>query len=124
MEPRHALLIDDNPKNLNILARLLMEQGVQNTQVANSKQVESTLENSGQVDVVFLDLEMPGLNGYEILEMLKNDSRFVGVPVVAYTVHVSEVNRAHKLGFHSFIFTALLASQLIQINSLASWNAS
>jgi CheY-like chemotaxis protein len=53
--------------------------------------------------VIFLDLEMPGIDGYPMLSYLKNDDRFNNVPVVAYTVHMSEMNVARQKGFHSFL---------------------
>jgi CheY-like chemotaxis protein len=54
------------------------------------------------VDVVFLDLEMPKLNGYNVFDYLKNE---VGItaPIVAHTVHVSESNVVRSLGFDAFI---------------------
>jgi two-component system cell cycle response regulator DivK len=99
----HALIIDDNAKNMNVLARLLSEQGVSNTQVAHPRHLEAALETAGEVDIVFLDIEMPGMSGYDVLERLRLYDHLGGVPVVAYTVHVSEINRAHELGFHSFL---------------------
>ena len=65
--------------------------------------MEANLQKLKPVDVIFLDLELPGINGYDILDKLKRDARFSSVPIVAYTVHVSEINQARKLGFHSFI---------------------
>jgi len=99
----HALVIDDNAKNLRVLTRLLSEEGVSATQVGNPRHLDDILEALSKVDVVFLDIEMPGMTGYEVLEKLKSDTRFGGVPVVAYTVHVSEINHAYQVGFDSFI---------------------
>jgi two-component system, cell cycle response regulator DivK len=103
MSQRHALIIDDNTKNVNVLANILADENVSNTQVTNPKQLNTTLKQVDGVDVVFLDLEMPGMSGYDVLEILRADSRFQGVPIVAYTVHVSEMNNASQFGFHSFI---------------------
>jgi len=100
---KHALVIDDNPKNVNILAMLLSEQQVTSTLVTQTSQLPKTLDTLGTVDVVFLDLEMPGMSGFDVLHQLKADSRFDGVPVVAYTVHVSEMNVANQQGFDGFL---------------------
>jgi two-component system, cell cycle response regulator DivK len=99
----HALIVDDNAKNVDVLARLLAMEGVTATRIGNPTHLPQTLTNISEVDVVFLDLEMPGQDGYQILEMLKADARFSTTPIVAYTVHVSEITVAHKLGFHSFL---------------------
>lgn len=103
MSSRHALIIDDNPNNLGILAELLTMEGVRSTQVQNSKNLGAALKEVSTLDVIFLDLEMPEVNGYQLLEHLKSDARFRDVPIAAYTVHVSEVHVARKKGFHSFL---------------------
>ncbi|MBZ0318547.1 MAG: response regulator [Anaerolineae bacterium] len=98
-----AMVIDDNPKNLQILAKMLASEGAETIEVPRPIMLEPMLEEIEGLDVIFLDLEMPGLNGYEVLEIIKANPRFSEVPVVAYTVHVSEITVAHKLGFHSFL---------------------
>ena len=46
---------------------------------------------------------MPFTNGYEILTMIHADPYFDGVPVVAYTTHLSHMNEARNAGFHSYL---------------------
>ena len=103
MHEKHALIIDDNSKNVMVLARLLAAEGVQNTQITDPRKLASALQNLGVVDVVFLDLEMPMIDGFQVLDTLKSDDRFQSVPIVAYTVHVSEIGAAHQHGFNGFI---------------------
>ncbi len=103
MKSVHALVIDDNVKNLGVLAQLLTLQGARATRVNNPLHLTEVLKSMEKVDIVFLDLEMPGLNGYDVLNMLRADSRFANVPIVAYTVHVSEVFTAQEKGFDGFI---------------------
>ena len=103
MKQVHALVVDDNVKNLGVLSRLLARQGVVCTEASNTSQLATALKTLAEVRVVFLDLELPGINGYEIMRQLKTDARFDGVPFVAYTVHLSEINTAHQRGFHSFL---------------------
>ena len=103
MSPYQALVVDDNIKNLSVLTQLLTQEGVSTIQVSHPHQLDTLIETEDKFDIVFLDIEMPGLNGYDVLQKLKADQRFTGVPIVAYTVHISEINRAFQLGFHSFI---------------------
>ena len=56
-----------------------------------------------KVSVIFLDLEMPRYNGYEILAMLKSLPELAGVPVIAYTTHISHMREARVAGFDSFL---------------------
>ncbi|MBL8156939.1 MAG: response regulator [Anaerolineae bacterium] len=103
MKALHALIIDDNAQNRDIIGRLLAKQGFQTTEAADAQSLDSLLETLVPVDIVFLDLELPGRNGFEILRRMKADARFEHVPIVACTVHLNEINRAHQQGFHSFL---------------------
>lgn len=98
----HALIVDDDPNNLEVLARLLTAQGVSYTAIQDPTQVVTTLEEIGSVDVVFLDLEMPKVNGYQVFETLQSifDTE---IPIVACTVYTNELDSAQDLGFHSFL---------------------
>jgi two-component system cell cycle response regulator DivK len=99
----HALIVDDNSVNVQVLETLLAKQGVTSTRVLDPVKLAATVADLGHLDVVFLDLEMPHLTGYEVMARLKADTRFDGIPVVAYTVHMSQIQEAHSAGFHSFI---------------------
>ncbi len=101
MTQPHALLIDDNSQNLRVLAQLLSKQGVTSTEVINPTKLENLLPTLERVDVVFLDLEMPGLDGYSVKDLLK--SQLGDTPIIAYTVHISEINAVRKLGFDGFL---------------------
>ncbi len=103
MSHKHALIIDDNARNIQVLVRLLEGQNVDTTEISDLRRLDDVLINLGPVDVVFLDLEMPMLNGFQILDQLKNNPDFLNVPIVAYTVHVSEMHVAHQHGFDGFI---------------------
>ena len=99
----HALIIDDNTDNSTILAQLLLMEGIESTRVIEPIKLEKMLPSLPATAVVFLDLEMPKLNGYEVFNQLRSTNGFQNIPIVAYTVHVSEINTARSLGFHSFL---------------------
>ena len=103
MTPLHALIVDDNVDNSAILAQMLSMEGIQSTRVTEPTKLEGLLPSLPATQVVFLDLEMPKLNGYTLFNNLHSVARFQQVPIVAYTVHVSEINTVRNLGFHSFL---------------------
>lgn len=98
-----ALIIDDNVDNVGILEEMLTMEGVGFTSLDDPAKFDAKVKNQPGYDVVFLDLEMPNVDGYEMLKKLKSDTRFANVPIVAYTVHISEINEIRKRGFHSFL---------------------
>ncbi|MBI5958427.1 MAG: response regulator [Chloroflexi bacterium] len=102
MQTKHALVIDDNENNLEVLDELLGMVGISCTLVQDVSQLDAALATLTQLDIVFLDLEMPHVNGYEMLAMLHQEIG-LDVPVVACTVHLNEIQTAREHGFHSFL---------------------
>lgn len=101
MTQKHALVIDDNTQNLKVLAQLLGKQGVTTTEVSVPTRLEGLLPTLPHIDVVFLDLEMPGLDGYRVKDLLR--THLGDTPIVAYTVHVSEITVVRDMGFDGFL---------------------
>jgi CheY-like chemotaxis protein len=98
-----ALIIDDNPDNLIALAALLTLERVMSVTVMSPSGVFATLDQIGQVNVVFLDLKFPNHDGLTLIKELQADARLRDVPFVAYTLHTDRQNEAWDAGFHSFI---------------------
>lgn len=102
-EGKSALIIEDDSSSIRVLEQLLKQVNMTAEVILDSKNIQEKLEASNIPDVVFLDLEMPASNGYSVLQMIQNNNRFEGVPVVAYTTHISHLNDVRKAGFHSFL---------------------
>jgi CheY-like chemotaxis protein len=100
---KHALIVEDNVLNAEVLATLLGKYGLASTVLETPVHLEETLESLTRVDVVFLDLEFRDHNGFDVNRQLHNHPRMQNIPVVAYTVHTSEIDRARREGFHSFL---------------------
>lgn len=103
MDKFNALVIDDNAKNLEVLAKLLSMQGGACIEISHPKELETQWADLPALNVVFVDLEMPRLDGYEVLQLFKADERFQATPIIAYTVHVSERKAAYEQGFDGFL---------------------
>lgn len=98
----HALIIENNPYNAEVLERLLVSVGGSFTTIQDSTHVDSIIGTLDRVDVVFLDLEMPKRDGFETLQILRHNLG-VSAPIVAYTVHTSEMEEARAVGFDGFL---------------------
>ena len=98
----HALIIDDDAYSIHVMERLLDQENISYTAVADPTCVKEMLTRLDTVDIVFLDLEMPKLDGYEVLAILKQhlDAK---VPIVACTVHTAEMGNTRRQGFFSFV---------------------
>lgn len=98
-----ALIIDDDDNNINVLSQLLLIEGVKTIWLNNVTNLGAQLNDLGQVSAVFLDLEFPRSNGYEAFETIKSLSAFHHVPIIAYTVHVSEFETIAQIGFDGLL---------------------
>lgn len=77
------LLVDDNKFNRDLVARILVGQGHTVEVVAGGREAQQRLEsNQSSIDLILLDVMMPGMTGPEVLSWLKTDSRFWHLPVI------------------------------------------
>jgi CheY-like chemotaxis protein len=102
-EKKYVLIIEDNATDVSVLQGLLKREGVHYTVLFDSRDVPGMIQQLPVPDAVFLDLEMPGMSGYDVLAILQAEPSFKGVPVVAYTSHLSEMVACREAGFHSFL---------------------
>jgi two-component system cell cycle response regulator DivK len=98
-----ALIIEDDRTSINVLRRLLDQLDAVTAVIHDSALVKDSLGEVNRPDVIFLDLEMPATNGYKVLELIRQDEYFDGVPVVAYTTHTSHLNDARRAGFDGLL---------------------
>jgi class 3 adenylate cyclase len=80
-EPGSCLVVDDNPTNRDILCRLLLRQGHKVATAVNGRQALDMLQ-AEPFDLVLLDIMMPELNGFQVLDRLKADEHLRDVPVI------------------------------------------
>src|SRR5713101_6616774 len=81
VRPSRILVVDDNASNRDLLSRRLQRQGHTVLQAEDGARELSLVENEA-LDLVLLDLMMPGISGYDVLARLKRDPRFRDIPVI------------------------------------------
>lgn len=106
-----ALIIEDDQSSIDVLQSLLIDLQVNSDVLYDSYNLTESLQGISHPDVVFLDLEMPASNGYSVLNYIRSNAMFEGVPIVAYTTHTSHMNEAKKAGFDSFLGKPLSRSE-------------
>ena len=80
------LVVEDNPMNMELAVDLLETYGYEITPAEDGfKALERVKET--KFDLILLDMQLPGMDGPEVLERLKADPETSAVPVVALTAH-------------------------------------
>ncbi|MCP4404556.1 MAG: response regulator [bacterium] len=81
----NILVVDDTQVNLQLLMSLLGGQGYKVRPVPSGKLALSSIRAS-RPDLILLDINMPGLSGYEVCEALKNDPATHDIPIIFVSV--------------------------------------
>jgi adenylate cyclase len=80
-KPGHILVVDDQRTNRLKLSLGLKQQGHTVGEAENGKQAVEKLRTEA-FDLVLLDIMMPGMDGYQVLDTMKEDSILRDVPVI------------------------------------------
>ena len=109
-DPRNALagrllVVDDNRVNRLLIGRALEQLGHTVTFAENGRDALEALRQR-PVDLVLLDIEMPEMDGYQVLEALAADPRLRDVPVVMMSSveEVDSVARCIEMGAEDYLF--------------------
>ncbi|MBD1556771.1 response regulator [Vibrio sp. S9_S30] len=122
-----VLLTEDNEINQQIAFELMSGKGMEVTIANNGKEALELLSISklGEVpyDVIFMDLQMPIMDGYEASKRIRSNSRYEHTPLIAMTAHamVEERERCLSLGMNDHISKPIDPETLYQI--IRKWAA-
>jgi len=103
MSIAHALIIDDNANSALVLQQLLGMEGVTSQTLTIKPNLPALLDTITGVDVVFLDLEMPKINGYQVFDVIRHHPNFIETRIIAHSVHATEMDNAYAAQFDGFL---------------------
>ena len=102
------LVVDDNEMNRDILSRRLQRKGYQ-VQVAEDGEKALEVVGKEAIDLVLLDIMMPGIDGVEVLKILRRDHSQAELPVVMATAKADSADmvEALDLGANDYVIKPL-----------------
>lgn len=103
-EGGHILVVDDNETNRDLLTRRLERQGYQVSVAENGLEALQKI-GENEYDLVLLDIMMPELNGFQVLEQVKSDDRTMHIPVIMMSAltEVDSVVRCIEIGAEDYL---------------------
>lgn len=130
-QPITILLVDDDADCRLLIRDAISECKVDNEvhEVSNGREALAFLQRTGayadapRPGLIYLDIEMPGLNGLETLRQIKSDPKLSDIPIVMMTgvCGEQEMHTAAKLGANSYTLKPANAEQFVS-TVLASTN--
>jgi two-component system chemotaxis sensor kinase CheA len=104
-EGLRVLLVDDSPFFRNLLTPLLSVAGYDVTSVESADKALTLRDSGTSFDVIISDIEMPGMNGFEFAEAVRQDGPWAGLPLVALSSHATEQDfeRGREVGFTDYV---------------------
>ncbi|MBF0141293.1 MAG: response regulator [Magnetococcales bacterium] len=115
-----VLLVEDNPINQRVAQEMLQNVGIAVT-LANNGQEAIYLLLDKDFDLVFMDVQMPMMDGYQATRQLRNMEQFKSLPIIAMTAHALTGDKDNCLaaGMSDYISKPIDLQQLFRV--LMQW---
>lgn len=110
---RKVLVVDDNQPSRELVVDILRPLGVELTEAPDGPSALAAAR-AMRPDLVILDIAMPGMDGFAVLQELRRDPAFGHIPVLAVTANAmpGERPRALLAGFTDFLTKPLRSAEL------------
>ena len=97
------LIVDDQEPNVNLLEQMLREAGYTSVVSTMDPHEVCALHRKNRYDLILLDLQMPGMDGFQVMEALKVNDANGYLPVLVITAQPGHKLRALQAGARDFI---------------------
>ncbi len=103
MDKKHILIVDDEKDFTEIISTLLDFHDFKADTVNDSRDVLPMLQKT-PFDLIVTDLMMPGMNGFELVAKLREDSHYKSIPVIVLSAKSLTDDERKKLMLHNVTF--------------------
>jgi CheY-like chemotaxis protein len=118
---RTLLYVEDNPSNLKLVKQIIGRYPSMRllTAVNGFEGIEIALEF--HPDVILMDINMPGMNGYEALKILKSSPTTAHIPVLALTANAMprDIKKGMEAGFFRYITKPIMTNEFMEALTVA-----
>jgi len=100
-----VLYIEDNPANLRLVSHIFARKDHIQLLTAHTPELGIELAFAHQPDLILLDINLQGIDGYQVLEVFKSDPELKKIPVIAVTANAMprDVTRGKEAGFVEYL---------------------
>ena len=104
-EGSSVLYIEDNPVNLKLVSKLIEKRSAINLLSAEDPATGIALAEEHKPDLILLDINLPGMSGYEVLKQLRSKEATREIPVIALSANAmaEDLKRGEEAGFNGYL---------------------
>ncbi len=108
------LIVDDIPKNIQVLGNILLNEKYQISYTQNGKEALSLI-NTNKFDLILLDIMMPVMDGYEVCRKLKENAETRDIPIIFLTAKAEKesIIKGFNLGAQDYVTKPFNAEELL-----------
>ncbi len=125
-QPVFIFYIDDQISSIRLMQQFLLPYPLLKVQGVLNPQLGLQMAKDLLPDIIFLDIRLPGLDGYQVLSQLKSHADTKDIPVVAVSADAmpDQIRRAKTAGFADYLTKPIVLSDLYRILSTVLFNHS
>ncbi len=120
---KSILIIDDDGRNIFALSAVLKSRGYPTVSATNMAEAFHLLHENNTIGIVLIDMMMPEMDGYEAIPILKSNSVYKSLPVIAVTAQAMTGDRERCLaaGADEYIAKPVDVDKLLNILKPYTW---
>ena len=118
---KKVLVVDDDVRNIFALSSVLERRGMTVLTAGTGREAIATLEKTPEVAIVLMDIMMPEMDGYETMQVIRQNSSFRRLPIIALTAKAMKGDREKCLeaGASEYLAKPVNTEQLL--SALRMW---
>jgi DNA-binding response OmpR family regulator len=106
-----VLIIDDDPMSIGITHRAIQNESYNVYSAMNGKEAYN-LAIEHRPDIILLDVNMPGLNGYDTCKIFKADTYLLNIPIIFVTATQHNIEKAFNVGAADYVCKPINETEL------------
>ncbi len=117
LKQRKILIVDDDVRNVFALTSVLESHGMEVLYAENGKDGVELLRQHPDVDLVLMDIMMPGMDGYETMQVIRSEESFKQLPIISLTAKAMKGDREKSIasGASDYITKPVDTDQLLSL---------
>jgi HAMP domain-containing protein/signal transduction histidine kinase/DNA-binding response OmpR family regulator len=122
---RKVLIVDDDVRNIFAITAFLERYAMKVVHAENGKDGLDLLRTTKDIDIVLMDIMMPGMDGYEVMKEIRKDKKFKSLPIIAITAKAMKGDREKciEAGASDYVSKPVDMQQLLSLLRVWVYNS-